>query len=131
MASSYSNKWLNSSCPPCSSFYVNKSYTKYFIFYFPARKNVTELNADMNKIKTGVNDLINAINDLKNSIDSEDYRSQTQSITNALNDSVKAIQDNMTKLFTSVANRESDAWFGSTALNYANYIRESILKVGR
>lgn len=133
MASSYSNKWLSSTCPPANTFYVNKSYTKYYIFYFPAKKNVVELNEDMQKIKNGVDKLIQDIEALKGAIDSEDYRSKTSEIEKALNESVAAIQGNMTKLFTSCANRlqanaESDAWFGDTAANYARYINESILK---
>ncbi len=132
MANSYSNKWLSATCPNANTFYVNKNYSKYFIFYFPAKKNVVELNDDMKKIKSNVAKLVADIEALKGSIDSENYRKQTESIISALNNSVSAIEANMNSLFNSCvkrleANAESDAWFGDTAANYARYISESIL----
>ena len=134
MATRYSNKWLSNNCPMANSFYVNKSYTTYWISYFSAKKNVVELNENMKTIKTAVDSLKNDIEALKGSIDSQDYRNQTANVIAAIDAAVVEVEKNMQKLFTAVSARlasaaESDSWFGDTAANYANYINQSILKI--
>ncbi len=134
MATRYSNRWLSNNCPYANGFFVDKSHNSYWISYFSAKKNVVELNENMNTIKTAVESLKNDIEALKSSIDSQDYRSQTASVISAIDAAVAETEKNMIKLFTSVSNRlaanaETDSWFGDTAQNYANYINQSILKI--
>lgn len=133
MATFYSNKWLSGNLPTVNQFFVDKNHTKYYIGYFAAKKNVVELNNNMNAIKSAVETLKSDIESLKQSIDSTDYRNQTDSVISAIDSAVKNIDANMQKLFTSVSNRlasaaETDAWFGTSAANYSNYINQTILK---
>lgn len=128
----YSNKWLSATCPVANNFVVNKSHTKYFIFYKLAEKNVIELNNDMSKIKNNINKMITDIEALNNAIDAEDFKKHVNNLKTALTQSVNAIDSNMTKLFTSCVNRlkssaATDSWFGTSANAYARNIEDNIL----
>lgn len=68
----------------------------------------------------------------KRAIDSEDYRAETDSLIQAVESAMQAIDENVTKLFTSIVSRmnaaaESDEWFSETASLYANYVATAIL----
>lgn len=129
---SASNKWLSPTCPTVNEFSVDESKTEYHIQYFNTKSGVTNINTDWREVKSSAEKLKAGIREIKGAIDSEDYRAQTDSLIQAVESAMQAIDENVTKLFTSIVSRmnaaaESDEWFSETASLYANYVATAIL----
>lgn len=130
--STFTNKWLNPSCPSVDEFFVDKSKQDYYIQYYETKSMVSNLNNDWKLVKKYIDELKNNIREVNSAIDSEDYKSKTNEVIAALDSSMVALDSNYSKLFNSVVKRmedsaESDEWFSETASLYAGYIATAIL----
>lgn len=130
--STYTNKWLSTTCPSVNEFKVDTTKTEYYIQYFETKSKVASLNSGWINIKKTTEELKGNIEELKSAIDSEDYKAKTNDLVVALDESITALDNNFTKLFNSVVHRmeeaaASDDWFSEAASLYASYITTAIL----